>query len=146
MRCVSRTSCLLSTCMSTVRRGLPFSFQVLTIPWHQVTGSLTGTASMTPSLTSLSIDDFTSCCQCRGTGIGSWTATGLVSWSTWSSNGGPSIRGSVWHSRVLRVLDRYLSSIQFRKAAGWRQLLGMLEELVMVAVWCVWSISGRMFH
>ena len=31
--------------MSTVRRGLPFFFRAVTIRWHQVTGSPTGTAS-----------------------------------------------------------------------------------------------------
>ena len=40
----------------------------------------------------------------------------MASGSTWSSNGGPSIRGSVWHSQVLKVLDRYLSNIQIWRA------------------------------
>ena len=102
--------------MSTVRRGLPFFSRDVTIRWHQVTGSSTGTVSRTPSLTSLSIDSFTSFCQCRGTGMVLWTAIGLASGSTWSSNGGPSIKGSVWHSQVLKVLDRYLTSIQFWRA------------------------------
>ena len=110
--------------MFTVRRGLPFFFRAVTIRWHRVTGSPTGTASRTPSLTSLSIDSFTSCCQCRGTGMGLWTAIGLASGSTWSSNGGPSIRGSVWHSQVLKVLDRYLSSIQFWRAVRLASVAG----------------------
>ena len=110
--------------MSTVRRGLPFFFRVVTIRWHQVTGSPIGAASKTPSLTSLSIHAFISRCQCRGTGMGSWTAIGLASGSTWRSNGGPSIRGSVWHSQVLKVLDRYLSSIQFWRAARLASVAG----------------------
>ena len=111
--------------MSTVRRGLPFSFRAVTIRWHQVTGSPTGTASRTPSLTSLSIDSFTSCCQCRGTAMGLSTAISLASGSTWSSNGGPSIRGSVWHSQVLKVLDRYLSIIQFWGAVRLASVAGI---------------------
>ena len=100
--------------MSTVRRGLPFFFRAVTIRWNQVTGSPTGTASRTPSLTSLSIDCFTSCCQRNWNGFVECDQFGFG--VTWSSNGGPSIRGSFWHSQVLKVMDRYLSSIQFWRA------------------------------
>ena len=129
--------------MSTVRRGLPFFFRAVTIRWHQVTGSPFGTASRTPSLTSLSIDSFTSCCQCRGTGMGLWTAIGLASGSTWSSDGGPSIRGRVWLSQVLKVLDRYRLVSNSGERSGWRPLLGIVGQLVMVAAWCVWGRSSR---
>ena len=56
--------------------------------------------------------------------MGLWTANGLASGSTWSSNGGPSIRGSVWHPQVLKVLDRYLSSIQFWRAVRLASVAG----------------------
>ena len=56
--------------------------------------------------------------------MGLWTAIGLASGSTWSSNGGPSIRGSVWHSQVLKVLDRYLSCIKFWRVARLASVAG----------------------
>ena len=122
--------------MSIVHRGLPVFFRAVTIRWHQENGSPTGTASRTPTLTFVSIDAFTSCCQCRGTGVGLWTAIGLAAGSTWSSNSVPSIRESVWHSQVLKVLDRYLSSIQLWRAvclasvAGNGKAVGNCGDLV----------------
>ena len=56
--------------------------------------------------------------------MGVWTAIGLASGSTSSSNGGTFIRGSFWYSQVLKVLDRYLSSIQFWRAAGLASVAG----------------------
>ena len=91
--------------------------RAVTIRWHQVTGSFTGTGSRTPSFTSLSREALTSCCQCRGTGMGLCTATAVAFGSTCSSSGGPSMRGSVWHSHVLNVLERYLSSSHVWRAA-----------------------------
>ena len=99
-----------NTCKNTKRHGSPFNVRVVTARWNQVTVSL-WTASRTPSLTSLSIDALTCCYQRKATAIA------FVSGSTWSFNSRPSIRRSVWFSQVLQVLDRYLSSIQFWKAA-----------------------------
>ena len=53
-----------------------------------------------------------------------WTVIGSASGLTWSPNGGPSIRGNVWHSQVLKVLDRYLSSVQFWRAARLASVAG----------------------
>lgn len=88
-----------------VRLREPFFLEQITIRWHQVTGSPNGTCSSTPSQTSLSRPAFTSYCQCRGTGMGEWWAVGVACLSIMSLRGGPRIRGRVWCSHVLKVLD-----------------------------------------
>ena len=82
--------------------------------WHHVTGSLTGTFSRTPNLTSLSKPRWTLSCQCSGTWAGVCTATGVASVSTKIRNGGHlSIRGSGCVSQQLKDELRYLSRMYF---------------------------------
>ena len=97
--------CVGIDCRSTVRRGLPFFFGLMTMRWHQVTGVLGGTSSMTPSLQSWSRPAFTSSCQCIGTGMGFWCATGCASGSTINRSGGPSMVGRGWWLHTLNVLE-----------------------------------------
>ena len=54
---------------STVRLGWPFFFAQMTMRWHHVTDSPTGTGSITPSKTSWSSPVLTSSCQWSGTSI-----------------------------------------------------------------------------
>ena len=105
---------MLST--STVRRGSSFCFCTVIIRWQQVTGFPSRTTTRTPSLASLSIEAFTSRCQCKDRN-GFVDCNRLVFLVEVECQRGPSIRGSVWHSQVLKALDRYLPSIQFWRAA-----------------------------
>ena len=61
---------------------------------------------MTPNLTSLSSPAFTSSGQWSGTGMGVWFAVGVAEGSIVKRMGGSSMRGRVWCSQVLNVLER----------------------------------------
>ena len=95
---VSLVACVLRGWKSIVRRSDPFFLAHVTMRWHHVTGSPTGTCSRTPSLTSRSRPSFTSSCQWRGTGIGEWWAVGTALGSIIRRRGGPSMRGRGWWS------------------------------------------------
>ena len=64
--CVSRVAWWFSAWKSTVLRGLPFFLAQMTMRWHHLTGSPTGTGSRMPNSTSRSRPALTSSCQWRG--------------------------------------------------------------------------------
>ena len=136
--CVSRSACVLSTAPAGPLCVMARRFTSV-CDLSMVTVSL-WTASRTPSLTSLSTDAFTCCYQCEA------TAMAFVSGSTWCFNSRPSIRGSVWFSQVLKVLDRYLLVSSSGKRYVWRQLIGMIKQLIMVAAWYEWDWSSLAPH
>ena len=70
-----------------------------------MTGTLIGTGSSTPNLTSQSKLALTASCQWSGTGMGEWWAVGVAFRSMISLIGGLSISGKGWCSQVLNVLD-----------------------------------------
>ena len=64
MWCVCQTDALLSDCISMVLLGSPLCLGTVTILWHQVTGVLRGTGSMTPNATTLKRFLFTFSSKC----------------------------------------------------------------------------------
>ena len=92
--------------------GLPSCLGVIIILEHQVVGVLTGTLSITPSLISRSSPAFTGPSQCRGTGAGLCTATGVALSSINKRKGGLLvIRGNGCCSQVLNAEAAYLSTM-----------------------------------
>ncbi len=103
--CVSLVAWRLMAWKSMVLGDFPVFLAQITMRCNHVTGSPIGTGSRTPNLTSLSRPILTSLCQWWGTGIGEWWAVGVPCGSIISLIGGPSMRGNVWCSQTLKVLD-----------------------------------------
>lgn len=103
--CVSLFAWALRGWKSTFRHGFPFFFVQITIQWHHVTGSSTGTGSRTPRWIFWIRPAFTSYCQWSGMGMGVWWATGFAVSSIISSSRGPTMRERGWWSHTLNVLD-----------------------------------------
>ena len=131
---------------STTRLGFPLVLAVISIRWHHVTGSLTGTFSKTPSSQSLSRPLFTSDLQCNGTWGGVCTATGTASSLTNRRNGGDlSMRGNGCFSQQLNADPAYRSRMycfsvgRFSSVGGHGRIIGEVGGSVLRGHWQGWS-------